>query len=106
MSSLYNPYAPMPSMHAGYAVIVGVATFGCARTWPLRTAGVLYPLFVLCVIVATGNHFFLDAAAGSLVATAGGAVARAPHRPQPQAEVIPIGAGRATRSDRVTGRAA
>jgi len=28
----------------------------------------LYPAFVLLVVVATGNHFFLDAAAGALVA--------------------------------------
>ena len=39
ISSLYNPYAALPSMHVGYALIV-----------------------------ATGNHFFLDAAAGALVA--------------------------------------
>jgi membrane-associated phospholipid phosphatase len=29
---------------------------------------VLYPPFVLLVIVATGNHFFVDGAAGTLVA--------------------------------------
>ena len=32
------------------------------------TLGTLYPAFVLVVVVATGNHFFLDAAAGALVA--------------------------------------
>lgn len=35
----------------------------------------LYPPFVLLVIVATGNHFFLDAAAGALVAGLAAALA-------------------------------
>jgi PAP2 superfamily len=34
----------------------------------IRTLGTLYPAFILLVVVATGNHFFLDAAAGALVA--------------------------------------
>jgi PAP2 superfamily len=37
--------------------------------------GALYPPFVVLVIVATGNHFFLDAAAGALVAGHGAALA-------------------------------
>lgn len=37
---------------------------------------VLYALFVLLVVVATGNHFFIDAIAGALVAgLAGGSAA-------------------------------
>jgi len=32
----------------------------------VRVLGALYPPFVLLVIVATGNHFFLDAAAGAI----------------------------------------
>ena len=35
----------------------------------------LYPPFVLLVIVATGNHFFLAAAAGALVAGLAAALA-------------------------------
>jgi hypothetical protein len=33
-----------------------------------RVAGLAYPVFVLFLIVATGNHFFFDAAAGAAVA--------------------------------------
>jgi len=33
-----------------------------------RVVGALCPVFVLFVIVATGNHFFFDAAAGAAVA--------------------------------------
>jgi PAP2 superfamily len=70
ISSLYNPFAAVPSMHIGYALIVAAAlnSFGSTRT--IRIAGVLYPVFVLLVIVATGNHFLFDAAAGAVVAAA------------------------------------
>jgi hypothetical protein len=70
ISSLYNPFAAVPSMHIGYALIVAAALsrFGSTRT--IRIAGVLYPVLVLLVIVATGNHFFFDAAAGAVVAAA------------------------------------
>jgi PAP2 superfamily len=68
VSSLYNPYAAVPSMHIGFSLIVGVAVVRLARRPLWRAAGALYPLFVLFVIVATGNHFFFDAAAGAAVA--------------------------------------
>jgi hypothetical protein len=68
VSSLYNPYAAVPSLHVGYALIVatGLLRYGGGRL--VRTLGTLYPAFVLFAVVATGNHFFLDAAAGALVA--------------------------------------
>ena len=68
VSSLYNPYAAVPSMHIGYALIVALALLGYGRRVLVRVIGALYAPFVLLVIVATGNHFFLDAAAGALVA--------------------------------------
>jgi hypothetical protein len=67
ISSLYNPFAAVPSMHVGYAVIVGASLVRYGEHLVVRTAGVVYPLFVLLVIVATGNHFLLDAAAGATV---------------------------------------
>jgi len=69
VSALYNPYAAIPSMHVGYAVVVGAALIRYGHSTLTRAAGFLYPPFVLLVIVATGNHFFVDAAAGTLVAT-------------------------------------
>jgi PAP2 superfamily len=66
ISSLYNPVAAIPSMHFGYALVVGVSLLHCGeRAW-LRVVGALYPPVVVLVIVATGNHFLLDAAAGAL----------------------------------------
>jgi hypothetical protein len=68
VSSLYNPFAAVPSMHVGYALIVGASLARYARHVIARLAGLVYPPFVLLVIVATGNHFFIDAAAGAAVA--------------------------------------
>src|SRR5262249_44632201 len=68
VSSLYNPYAALPSVHVGYALIVAAGLLRQGRRLHVRAIGALYAPFVLLVIVATGNHFFLDAAAGALVA--------------------------------------
>ena len=75
ISSLYNPFAAVPSMHVGYATIVGASLRHGGRA-SLRTVGVLYPVLVLLVIVATGNHFLLDAVAGVVVAAAAAGAAQ------------------------------
>jgi len=68
ISSLYNPFAAVPSMHAGYALIVGATLLRVGSRRVVRLVGTLYPLLVLVVIVATGNHFLLDAVVGAAVA--------------------------------------
>ncbi len=75
VSSLYNPYAAVPSMHIGYALIVAASLFHYGRRQLVRAFGALYPPFVLLVVVATGNHFFFDAATGALVALLAAAAA-------------------------------
>ena len=55
-------------MHIGYAAIVGASLFRHGGRPILRVAGLIYPALQLFVIVATGNHFFFDAAAGAAVA--------------------------------------
>ena len=64
---LYNPFAAMPSMHFGYALIVGASLAHEARHRLSRLAGCFYPVLVLLIILTTGNHFLLDAVAGALV---------------------------------------
>lgn len=66
LSNLYNPFAAVPSLHFGYALLVGVTVVALARRRVVRIAGAVYPGVMLLVIVATGNHFFFDAAAGAL----------------------------------------
>jgi hypothetical protein len=76
LGELYNPIAAVPSLHFGYALIVGVAVAVLASRRSVQVLGALYPPVMLLVIVATGNHFWFDAAAGALVASAGWLVAR------------------------------
>ena len=83
VSALYDPYAAMPSMHAGYALVVGVALLTQGRHLLTRLIGIAYPAFVVFVIVATGNHFLLDAAAGALVAVVAAAGTALLLRPRP-----------------------
>ena len=84
VSALYNPYAAVPSMHIAYALIVAGSVFAVSRRRLVKLAAALYPLTVLLVIIATGNHFFLDAAAGALVAVLAAAAAfRLLHRAEP-----------------------
>jgi hypothetical protein len=42
----------------------------------VRLVGAVYPAAMLFIIVATGNHFVFDAAAGGVVMVAGWLVAR------------------------------
>ncbi|MDQ3870724.1 MAG: phosphatase PAP2 family protein [Chloroflexota bacterium] len=59
-----NPYAAMPSLHAADALIVGFALAGLVRTRWLKVAWTLWPTWVWFSVMATGNHFWLDIAAG------------------------------------------
>jgi hypothetical protein len=77
ISSLYNPFAAVPSMHVCYAVIVGASLVRYGRRSAARAVGVAYPALVLFVVVATGNHFLVDAVAGAVVAVAAAALAYA-----------------------------
>jgi hypothetical protein len=71
LGSLYNPFAAVPSLHFGYALLVGGTLAALARSTRMRVLAWSYPALMLFVIVATGNHFFFDAAAGALALGAG-----------------------------------
>jgi hypothetical protein len=66
LGSLYNPFAAVPSLHFGYALLVGVTIAAVARGRLGKAIGWTYPVVMLLVIVATGNHFFFDAAGGAV----------------------------------------
>jgi PAP2 superfamily protein len=70
-SSFSNPVAAVPSLHAGWAVGVGLGLVLYARPFLWRAVGVLYPLAVILTIVVTGNHFIFDAIAGVVVMALG-----------------------------------
>jgi hypothetical protein len=83
LGAFYNPYAAVPSLHFGYALLVGVALAVLAQRRWVRVVGALYPVFMLFDIVATGNHFLFDATVGGLVTVAGWWVARTLLAPAP-----------------------
>lgn len=74
---LANPYAAMPSLHAADALIVAVVLVRACRHWWSRLLWASWPLWVWVDVVATGNHFLLDVAAGIGVALAALALAAA-----------------------------
>jgi hypothetical protein len=73
-----NPVAAVPSLHAGWALGVGIGLVRFARQRSLQLLGVLYPVAVLLTIVVTGNHFIFDALAGMAVLAAGFMIAGLP----------------------------
>jgi hypothetical protein len=86
-----NQYAAMPSLHFGYSLLIGLTIMSIplapklsrARTLHVTNSlrlrlpsarrmlcialGVAYPAIILVAIVATANHFVLDAVAGACV---------------------------------------
>jgi hypothetical protein len=90
-----NQYAAMPSLHFGYSLLIGLTVCliplapqhqrsrVCAlRVLPGKTLrlrlpsfrrlicliiGIAYPAIILIAIIATANHFILDAVAGAIV---------------------------------------
>jgi hypothetical protein len=74
----YNPIAAMPSHHVAFAVVTGLGLSRRARTPGGRLLARAYPALVATTVVATGNHFTADVAAGAaLGAVARGAARRA-----------------------------
>jgi membrane-associated phospholipid phosphatase len=65
-----NPYAAMPSLHAADALIVGIALALLVRSRLLKAFWLAWPVWVWFTVMATGNHFWLDIAAGVAVALA------------------------------------
>ncbi|MFB4425010.1 phosphatase PAP2 family protein [Streptomyces sp. QL37] len=59
-----NQYAAMPSMHIGWSLWCGLTVLVLAKAPWARILGALYPVATLVVIVATANHFWLDAVGG------------------------------------------
>ncbi|WP_430541333.1 phosphatase PAP2 family protein [Streptomyces carpaticus] len=76
MQSVSNQYAAMPSMHIGWSVWCGITIAVLARPLWVKILGVLYPTLTLLVIVATANHFWLDAVGGLICLGFGYAVVR------------------------------
>ncbi|WP_236710595.1 bifunctional glycosyltransferase 87/phosphatase PAP2 family protein [Streptomyces sp. 150FB] len=71
LTAVTNQYAAMPSLHFGWALWCGVIVLILAPKLWMKALGFLHPLFTICAIVGTANHWVLDAAGGAAVAGAG-----------------------------------
>lgn len=71
LKNMSNQYAAMPSMHIGWSVWCGLVIFALAAAPWAKILGLLYPTLTLVVIVATANHFWLDAVGGVACLTFG-----------------------------------
>lgn len=60
-----NQFAAMPSMHVGWALWCGLALAALARHGWRRALAFAYPAITTVVVVATANHWTLDAVAGA-----------------------------------------
>ena len=63
-----NPYAAMPSMHVAFALIIGWPLARLVKRRAIGVLWVLYPFLIAFVIIATANHFILDAMLGAVTA--------------------------------------
>jgi hypothetical protein len=71
LTALTNQYAAMPSLHFGWSLWCGVVVAVLASRWWMKALGLLHPLLTALSIVATANHWVLDAAGGAVVVAAG-----------------------------------
>ena len=69
-ASLSDLYAAMPSLHVGWNLVMGIALVREARRRGARVFGALMPLAMFFAVVATANHYILDALVGAGLVTA------------------------------------
>jgi len=81
VAALANPYAAMPSLHSTDALIVAVAMALLVRSRPVKVLWLLWAPWVWFAVMSTGNHYWLDVAAGMAVA---GVAALLVFRPLPR----------------------
>ncbi|MCU1391958.1 MAG: hypothetical protein JWM34_386 [Ilumatobacteraceae bacterium] len=71
LDSVSNQYAAMPSLHIGWSTWCMLVLLRFAKRKRTKVLAVAYPLLTLTVIVATANHYFLDALGGLAIVGTG-----------------------------------
>jgi hypothetical protein len=85
VNALFNPYAAVPSMHCCNALLIGLSLAQMCKWRVTRLAWALYPLLMVWVVVATANHWTLDAVLGAATAAVSFYAARWLARARPAA---------------------
>lgn len=70
-SKWFNADAAIPSMHFGYAFMIGVVGALLVSSWALRVLALAYPTLVFITITGTANHYVTDSLVGAVVIAAG-----------------------------------
>jgi hypothetical protein len=70
-TSFYNELAAVPSLHVGFAFAVGIAVAAASRRPLVKLIAHLWGPAIALAVVATGNHFVFDIAAGMVAAFLG-----------------------------------
>ena len=70
-TSFYNELAAVPSLHVGFAFAIGIAIAAASSNRIVKIIGHLWGPVVALAVVATGNHYVFDIAAGMVAAAAG-----------------------------------
>ena len=78
-----NPFAAIPSMHVAFSTMIGVTGVLVTRHRTSKILWAAYPVLVFWVVVVTANHFWIDGAAGLLVAVFAAIAARSLARARP-----------------------
>ena len=76
MEGLSNQYAALPSLHVGWALWCALQVRANTSRRFLRRWAWTYPALITVVVMATANHYLLDAVAGAAVVLAGHAIAQ------------------------------
>ena len=80
LERISDPFAALPSLHLGWATWCALAIWALAarsarrRAW--RAVAVAHPVLTLGAVLVTGNHWYVDAVAGTALVLA---VAAVPH---------------------------
>jgi hypothetical protein len=77
VNQLFNPYAAVPSMHVAFSLMIGWSLAKLVSNRVLKVFWWAYPVLVTFVIVATANHFLMDAILGAFTAGVAALAARA-----------------------------
>jgi membrane-associated phospholipid phosphatase len=89
----YNELAAVPSLHVGFAFVVGIAIAAAARNPLVRGAWLLWGPVIGLAVMATGNHYVFDIVAGVVVSAAGYAVGLLAAKRQERAPATRSGSG-------------
>ena len=75
MEGMSNQYAALPSLHVGWALWCALQVRSNTSSRVLRRWAWTYPALITLVVMATANHYLLDAVAGAAVVLVGHHVA-------------------------------